>query len=72
MLDRFIAFAKDASADLRESIDDAMGAIIATHAVDGEFDEGELDILDRRLAEPRPQYAAQETIADLLGKPFKT
>ena len=72
MLDRFIAFAKDAPADLRESIDNAMGAIIATHAGDGEFDESELAILDQRLAEPKPEYAAQETIAELLGKPFGT
>lgn len=71
MLDRFIAFAKGLPADRRSPLDEAMGAIMATYSNEHDFCETELGELDRRMAEPRPQYSSPEAIGNLLGKRFK-
>jgi hypothetical protein len=69
-IDQFIAFAKALPVDQLEPVEEALDAIMATYAGDGEFNAGELQALDRRLAEPRPQFASPDEITKLLGKPF--
>lgn len=70
VLDQFITFAKAFPADRRAPLDEAMGAIMATYCDAHEFSVAEMMELDRRVAEPRPEYSTPETIASLLGKRF--
>jgi len=72
VLDQFITFAKGLPADQRPPLDEALGAIMATYSDARGFSAAEMTELDRRVAEPRPEYSSPETIANLLGKRFKT
>ena len=69
-IDQFIAFAKALPIDQRAPVEEALDAIMVTYADDSGFSAAELAELDRRLAEPRPEYASPDEIANLLGKPF--
>ena len=69
-IDQFVAFAKTLPLDRRAPVEEALDAIMATYASDAGFSTSEQAELDRRVAEPRPQYASPSEIANLLGKPF--
>ena len=69
-IDQFVAFAKALPLDRRAPVEDALDAIMATYADGGDFSATELAEIDRRLAEPRPEYASRDEITNLLGKPF--
>ncbi|WP_374405920.1 hypothetical protein [Pelagerythrobacter sp.] len=71
VLDQFVAFAKDLPADRREPLDEVLGAIMATYSTEHAFSDAEAVELDRRVAEPKPEYSSPATIAELLGKRFK-
>ena len=70
LIDQFLAFAKSLPADKLAPVEDALGTIMATWSDDADFSDSELAELDRRLAEPKPEYSPQDEINDLLGKPF--
>lgn len=70
VLEKFVAFAEALPSDQRGSIEEAMAAIMATHSGAHGFYEAELGELDRRVAEPKPEYSSPDIVAKLLGKPF--
>ena len=70
MIDQFIAFTRTLPADRLAPVEEALGAIMATWSGEAVFTGGELAELDRRLAEPKPEYSAPDDVAKLLGKPF--
>ena len=70
VLDKFISFAKTLPADRRGPVEDAMQAMMNSFADEYAFTASETAELDRRLAEPKAEYAAPGDIEKLLGKPF--
>jgi len=69
VLDTFLAFAKGLPADHLQSVEAALAALMDSYADRHEFTPTELGELDRRVAEPKPAFAAPENIATLFGKP---
>lgn len=69
-IDQFVAFAKALPLDRLENVEDALASIVATYADDVDFSASELAEIDRRLAEPNPQYSSLNEIEGLLRKPF--
>lgn len=70
MIDQFIAFTRTLPSDRLAPVEEALGAIMATWSDEAGYTGEELAELDRRLAEPKPEYSDSEDIAKLLGKPF--
>lgn len=68
VLDSFVAFARGLPADRLQSLEDALGLLMTTHSPGHDFTSAELTELDRRVAEPRAQFAANDEIARLIGK----
>jgi hypothetical protein len=70
VLDSFVAFTKALPADRLQSVEDALGLLMQTHLAGRDFNADELTELDRRLAEPKVEYANPKDISGLFGKPF--
>ncbi|QYU67912.1 ATP-binding cassette domain-containing protein [Leptolyngbya sp. 15MV] len=70
LIDQFVAFARALPSDRLAPVEEALAAIMASWSDEANFTPGERAELDRRLAEPKPEYAAASDITDLLGKPL--
>jgi hypothetical protein len=70
VIDQFIAFTRTLPADRLAPIEEALGAIMAAWSDEAGLSSSEMAELDRRLAEPKPEYSPPDDIAKLLGKPF--
>lgn len=70
VLENFIAFASALPADQRETVEQALAALMESLSAEFEFSPAELSELDRRLAVTNPDYADPAAIASLFGKPF--
>lgn len=71
MLDKFIAFASALPADQRESVEESLAALMESLSAEFDFTSEELAELDRRVAEPNPEFADPAAIAKIFGKPFR-
>lgn len=69
VLDSFLSFAKRLPADQLEPIEAVLATLMDSHDAANAFSSGDLAELDRRLAEPKPQFANKASIDDLLGRP---
>ena len=70
VLEKFITFAKALPSNERESIDEVLASLMRSHGAEFDFSPPELSELDRRLADPHPEFADPEEITRLFGKPF--
>ena len=70
VLDRFFDFTKGLSGDRLDAIEEALAELMASHSDDYALSPDELAEIDRRLAEPRPNYASARDVEKLLGKPL--
>lgn len=70
MLEKFIAFAKGLPADRLESVEEVLAALMESHSEKYDLTADQLAELDRRVAEERPEFSAEEDITKLFGKPF--
>ena len=70
VLKKFISFAKASPADRRGTVEDAITAMMDGFADQYAFTACETAELDRRLAEPKAEFAAPSDIEKLLGTPF--
>lgn len=70
MLEKFMAFAKGLPADRLESVEEVLAALMESHSDKYDLTADQLAELDRRVAEERPEFAAEEDITKLFGKPF--
>lgn len=70
MLDKFIAFASGLPADQRESVEEALAALMESMSGAYDLTSDELAEIDRRVAKPSLRFASPEAIAKLFGKPF--
>ena len=72
MLDKFIAFASALPADQRESVEEALAALMESLSAEFDFTPAELAEFERRGADPNPEFSDPADIAMLFGKPFRT
>tara|TARA_R110002124_G_scaffold42459_4_gene130592 strand:- start:380 stop:604 length:225 start_codon:yes stop_codon:yes gene_type:complete len=70
MLEKFMAFAKDLPADRLESVEEVLAALMETYSDKYDLTADQLAEMDRRVAEENPEYASQEAITAIFGKPF--
>jgi hypothetical protein len=71
MLDKFVTFAKALPADRRQSVEEALAALMESLSAEYEFTPAELAEIDRRAAEPNPQFSDPADITQIFGKPFR-
>lgn len=70
MLDKFMTFASELPASQLESVEAALAALMESHSESYAFTPSEMDELDRRCAEPKPEFAGKDEIERIFGKPF--
>lgn len=70
VLESFLSFAEHLPADRRQSVEAILTALMATYSEHHGFSTDELDMLDRRTADPDPRFADPDVIDRLFGKPF--
>ncbi|MDE2596853.1 MAG: hypothetical protein KGL44_08255 [Sphingomonadales bacterium] len=70
VLDSFVSFANSLSADRLQSVEAALAALMESYADTYGFTPAEMQEIERRVAEPAPQYASPAAITQLFGKPF--
>ncbi len=71
VLDSFVSFTNSLSADRRQSVEDALAALMESYADTYAFTSAELAEIDHRVAEPKPEYSSPAAITKLFGKPFR-
>ncbi len=71
MLDKFIAFASALTADQRESVEQSLAALMESWSAEFDFTPTELAELERRMAEPNPEFSDPADITKIFGKPFR-
>ncbi len=71
VLENFIAFASALPADQRESVEQSLAALMESLSAEFDFTPTELAELERRMAEPDPQFSDPADITKIFGKPFR-
>lgn len=71
VLENFIAFASALPADQRESVEEALAALMESLSPEYDFTSAELAEIEGRAADPDPQFANPAAITKLFGKPFR-
>ncbi len=71
VLENFIAFASALPTDQRESVEQSLAALMASLSAEFDFTSAELAELDRRMAEPNPEFSDPAHITKIFGKPFR-
>jgi hypothetical protein len=71
VLENFIAFASALPTDQRESVEEALAALMESLSAEYDFTPAELTEIERRVADPNPQFADPAAITKLFGKPFR-
>ena len=70
MLEKFMAFARTLPADSMESLEETLAQIMDSCCGEYDFTPEQLAEMEKRMAEENPEYASQEAIAAIFGKPF--
>ena len=70
ILESFVSFAKGLTGERRQEVEADLAALMESYSDRYEFTREELEELDRRMAEPRPQFAPAEDVERIFGKPF--
>ncbi len=70
IIDQFITFTNGLPSDRMESVEEALAALMESFSAEYDFTLDELAELDRRAADPNPNFADSARIAELFGKPF--
>jgi hypothetical protein len=71
VLENFIAFASALPADQRESVEEALAALMESLSAEYDFTPAELSEIACRAADPDAQFADPAAITKLFGKPFR-
>ena len=72
ILEKFLNFAERLSADRLTNIETVLTEIMESYSQLYDFSDNELTIIDKRIADNEPQYASDNDIHKLFGKPFTT
>ena len=68
VLDSFVSFAKRLPSDQLQPVEAVLATLMNSYNAELDFNGSELAELDRRLAEPKPQFASQSSTDALLGR----
>jgi hypothetical protein len=71
VLDQFIAFANALPKEQLASVEESLAAMMDSLAPEHDFTQSELAELERRVAEPNPEYSDPDAITRIFGKPFR-
>jgi hypothetical protein len=71
VLESFISFANSLPADQRESVEEALAALMESLSAEFDFTPTELAEIEHRMAETNPEYADPAEITRIFGKPFR-
>ena len=69
-LEKFMSFAQALPADQLESVEASLAALMESLSEQFDFSPPELDEIDRRVANPAPEFSSEAEIAKLFGQPF--
>ncbi|MEP7221099.1 MAG: hypothetical protein ABI673_00380 [Novosphingobium sp.] len=71
ILDKFIHFASALPSDQRESVEESLAALMESLSAEFDFTPDERAELDRRMADPSPEFSDPAAITRIFGKPFR-
>jgi len=71
VLDKFIVFANALPSDKRECIEESLAALMKSLSSEFDFTSDDRAELERRMADPNPEYADPVAVAQIFGKPFR-
>jgi hypothetical protein len=69
-LEKFFSFAQRLPADQREAVEEALAALMDSMSERFSFSARELAEIDRRAADPAPEFSDPDDIARIFGRPF--
>ena len=69
-LEKFLSFAQRLPADQLETVEEALAALMESMSERFGFSAGELAEVDRRAADPAPEFSDPGNIARIFGRPF--
>jgi hypothetical protein len=70
ILEKFVQFAERLPADRLSSVEAALAEIMESYSDRYVFTSSEQQIIDRRVAESKPEFSTSDDITKLFGKPF--
>ena len=70
ILEKFLSFVKELPSDQLGSLEAGLAELMESYSGDYALSKEEIAEIDRRMADPDPQYASQEEIIAIFGKPF--
>ena len=69
-LEKFMSFAQALPADQLEAVEASLSALMESLSEQFGLSQQELAEIDRRVANPAPEFSSQAEIAKLFGQPF--
>lgn len=69
-LEKFISFAQALPAGQLESVEASLSALMESLSEQFDFSPEELAEIDRRVADPDPEFSNKADIARIFGQPF--
>ncbi len=70
VLEKFLHFAERLPMDRLTSVEVALAEIMESYSDRFAFTPSEQQIIDQRVAEPKPEFSSSEDITKIFGKPF--
>lgn len=70
IIDKFAHFVESLPEESAKSVEQLLEQVMRSYSEEIAYTPAQLAELDMRLAEAKPQYASQESIAEIFGKPF--
>lgn len=70
VLEKFLQFAERLPSDRLNSVETALAEIMESYSDRFAFTQAEQQIIDQRVAEPKPEFSSREDITKIFGKPF--
>ncbi|BBB09112.1 MULTISPECIES: hypothetical protein [unclassified Sphingopyxis] len=69
-LEKFMSFAQALPADQLEAVEASLSALMESLSEQFDLSPRELAEIDRRVANPAPEFSSEAEIAKLFGQPF--
>lgn len=70
VLEKFVSFVKRLPAEQLGSLEANLADLMASYSEEFALTDEEISEIDKRIADPNPQFASQEEIVAIFGKPF--
>ena len=70
IIDKFARFVDSLPEESAKSVEQLLQQVMQSYSGEVDYTSSQLAELDMRVADPKPQYASQESISEIFGKPF--